>query len=112
MPQKNSHLNLELLEIPPTAARAALIANRIGQIAVLASTIVRRQRMPGTSSFGPRLFERFDMSTSGIEWSISMAERYSRDTPDNRRESLPVATYAPPQRQISSARQGAAEWDD
>jgi hypothetical protein len=60
--------------------------------------------------FGATMIERWQPRSPVGEWAGEVARRFAVGTSGAKADPLVLSPYAPPQRQISSARQGAAEW--
>ncbi len=80
------------------------------QAAVWADQLIRRRRTIVAVDFGPRLIQRWHSGGRSAEWASTVAKQFVNDTQPQPSNDLVVSPYAPPQRQISSARQGAADW--
>ncbi|MBA3470118.1 MAG: hypothetical protein H0T53_10785 [Herpetosiphonaceae bacterium] len=80
------------------------------QAAAWADQLVRRRRTLVAVDFGPRLIQRWQSGRGSAEWASKLARQFVSDTQPQPASDLVVSPYAPPQRQISAARQGAADW--
>ena len=111
MARRRDKLEASGLEITPVMERAMRISGRLARMADWSDRIAARKRPPGKAlAFGVRRFERFDVANHSGTWAEELAERFAPVEAPPGTADLPLATYAPPQRQISSARQGAAGW--
>ena len=72
--------------------------------------VASRQHTTGTRQFAVHLTERFTKDYPARGWVAEMIDRFSHDTAELDQHELTLAPFAPPLRQISTARQGAAEW--
>lgn len=86
------------------------LADRLAGCAGWARRIVSRQQPLVRVGFGSQLIERWQPRSPVGEWAVEVARRFAVGTAGARAEPLVLSPYAPPQRQISAARQGAAEW--
>ena len=80
------------------------------QAAAWADQLVRRRRTIVAVDFGQRLIRRWHSGGGTAEWASTVAKQFRNDAQPQPSTDLVVSPYAPPQRQISAARQGAAEW--
>lgn len=80
------------------------------QAAAWADQLIRRRCTIVAVDFGPRLIQRWQSGRNSAEWANTVAKQFRSDTQPQPLSDLVVSPYAPPQRQISTARQGAAEW--
>ena len=80
------------------------------QAAAWADQLIRRRRTIVAVDFGSRLIRRWHSGGGSAEWASTVAKQFRSDTQPQPSTDLVVSPYAPPQRQISAARQGAAEW--
>ncbi|GIV97433.1 MAG: hypothetical protein KatS3mg057_2090 [Herpetosiphonaceae bacterium] len=97
--------------ISPSAEERELEAAQTRQLAEWAGRIAAHSRTLITHDFSVQLVRRFDVAARPGMQAASFAERFFQ----GQRRNLPagelvLAPYAPPQRHISSARQGALEW--
>jgi hypothetical protein len=99
------------LAITPTAARAGRLAERMSLLATWAGRIVASRGAPVRGrGFGARLAQRFDTSDSLGARAAELSQRLTLEPIEVRAVEMSLAPFAPPLRQISAARQGAAEW--
>jgi hypothetical protein len=80
------------------------------QAAAWADQLIRRRRTIVAVDFGPRLIQRWQRGRGSAEWASAVAKQFVSDMQPQPSSDLVVSPYAPPQRQISTARQGAADW--
>ncbi|HEU4323216.1 MAG TPA: hypothetical protein VFS21_08680 [Roseiflexaceae bacterium] len=98
------------LKIPPTAATAARLAARLARCDRWAGRIAARQHTLVRVEFGARLRARLDRRHALSDWAEAFSQRLLPGAGYSEPADLPVTPYAPPLRQLSAARQGAAEW--
>ena len=99
------------LTITPTAAQAARLAKRMSLPAMWAEQIAARRNSSSLASgFGVRLAERFDTSDTTGTRAAELGQRFTPEPIEVNTVEMSLAPFAPPLRQISAARQGAAEW--
>ena len=109
MPQRKQNHDPALFTIPPTIVRALELAHRTARAAAWAERVAERTRTSERALFAMRLTERLLMGETPGVVAEELAQRLM---PESGRsdQDLALATYAPPQRQISAARQGAPDW--
>ncbi|GAB4196425.1 MAG: hypothetical protein OHK0022_13900 [Roseiflexaceae bacterium] len=100
------------LKIPPAAAMAARLSARLARCDHWASAIAARQQTLVQVGFAARLRTRLDRRHGLSDWAAAFTERLLPGTGYSEPADLPVTPYAPPLRQLSAARQGAAEWSE
>ena len=86
------------------------LAERLAGCDDWASQIRSHQQPLVRVGFGARMIERWQPRSPVGEWAGEVARRFAVGTTGAKAEPLVLSPYAPPQRQISAARQGAAEW--
>lgn len=111
MPKRNTRLDLSVLTVPPTAARTFDTVFQALRPAAWAQQVAARVRPPERALFAAQLIERGLASETPGTVAEDFALRLMPEETRRRDETnMALATYAPPQRQISAARQGASEW--
>ena len=86
------------------------LSERLAGSDVWVLRILSRQQPLVRVRFGSQLIERWHPRSPVGEWAVEVARRFAVGTAGAKSEPLVLSPYAPPQRQVSSARQGAAEW--
>lgn len=92
------------------AEQLAALAERLAGCDGMARRILSRQQPLVRVGFGAQLIERWQPRSPVGEWAVQVSQRFAVGTAGAKADPLVLSPYAPPQRQISSARQGAAEW--
>lgn len=101
--------NDDALTLPPAAAQAARLVQRIARFERWVNTVVSHSHPLIEVGFGARVMRRFAVSSTSGVWAAEFAARFEPAPPPEPID-MTVSPYVPPQRQISVARQGAADW--
>jgi hypothetical protein len=97
----------------PTGARGAIrLSARLSGYDRWAGAILAHQRTLVALDFGSRLEARLSLRQTVQDWAAALAQRFVASESAHAADDLPVTPYAPPLRQLSSSRQGAAAWGD
>lgn len=110
MSQRKQNHDPALFTVPPTIVRALELAHRTARAAAWAERLVERTRISQRAVFAMRLTERLLMGETPGVAAEELAQRLIPESGRNSDQDMALATYAPPQRQISAARQGAPDW--
>lgn len=86
------------------------LAERLAGSEGLTRRILSRQQPLVRVGFGADLIARWQPRSPVGEWAVEVARRFAVGMAGGKAEPLVLSPYAPPQRQISAARQGAADW--
>ena len=78
--------------------------------AELAHELARQRSLPGLAQLHTPLLQRFDTSGAPGMQALQLGGRFARAEMRGQQPDMPVSPYAPPQRQISTVRQGAPMW--
>jgi hypothetical protein len=95
---------------PPRAPEAQPELPDLQRAAELASELARQRSMPGLAQLHAPLLQRFDTSGAPGMQALQFGGRFARAEMRGQQPDMPVSPYAPPQRQISTVRQGAPMW--
>lgn len=109
MPSDSQH---DQAELPPGARGALRLCARLCGHDRWAGAILSHQRTLVARDFGARLETRLTPQQPVQEWAVALAQRFVASESAHSSEELPVTPYAPPLRQLSSSRQGAAPWGE
>lgn len=109
MASDNRHNELEL---PPGARGALRLCARLSGYDQWSSAILTHQQTLIARDFGARLETRLNLRQPVQDWAVGLAQRFVATEGSSPTDELPVTPYAPPLRQLSSSRQGAAPWGD
>ena len=107
---KNNNLPAPDLALPTSIVQTMRLVQRIAQNATWGERIAAQHQLPAAASFGSRLFRRFDAASTPGVWASAFAQRFATDELTPSTTDLTLAPYAPAQRQVSAARQGALPW--
>ena len=102
----------EELELPPGARGAIRLSGRLCGYDRWAGAILTHQRTLLMLDFGSRIEARLSTRQTVQDWAASLAQRFVASESAHTSDELPVTPYAPPLRQLSSSRQGAAPWGE
>jgi hypothetical protein len=100
-------------ERPPlarVAAAAIRLAGEIGRPAAWAAQVAARPRLVLAGAFASDLLGRFETGGAPGMRAASLSGRFAHDALDLDALELTISPYAPPLRQLSTARQGAPMW--
>jgi hypothetical protein len=111
MTTRGSQLDTRGLVIPPAAKRAFQLSHALWMADRWASRIAARMGTVSAVHAGAQLFGRFASTHPAHAWAGAISRRFTRYDAPASRDDMPLSPYVPPLRQISSARQGAANWD-
>ncbi|HEX6289748.1 MAG TPA: hypothetical protein VFZ66_11185 [Herpetosiphonaceae bacterium] len=107
---KNDNAHTPDITLPSSIAQTMRLVQRTAQIAGWGERIAAHNQPPRSASFGSRLFRRFEPTNSPGIWADSFAQRFAASELEPSNSELKLAPYAPAQRQVSAARQGALPW--
>lgn len=100
----------QTLGLAPNLARTLSTVARLRRTAQFADRLVARQLPFGAQAFSIRLLDRFDTSVAPGWQAESVGEQFATEELAIDTVEMTVSPFAPPQRQISAVRQGAAMW--
>ncbi|NJM08122.1 hypothetical protein HC891_20940 [Candidatus Gracilibacteria bacterium] len=100
----------QALDLPPNLARTVQMAARLGRTASFAERLAARRLPLAAQVFSALLLDRFETSFAPGWRADGMAAQFDTEELAVAAVEMTVSPFAPPQRQLSAVRQGAAMW--
>jgi hypothetical protein len=100
----------QTLDLPPNLARTLQMTTHLGQTARFADRLAARRLPFGAQAFGTLLLDRFNTRYAPGWQAESVGEQFVAEELAVNEVEMTISPFAPPQRQISAVRQGAAMW--